>query len=163
MCGLAGYVTPRQIDEALLRRLTDAVTHRGPDAEGFYVSPDRRVGLGHRRLSIIDLATGQQPMSNEDGTVWVIGNGEIYNFPALRIDLERRGHRFATTSDTEVIVHGYEEWGDDCVTRLNGMFAFALYDQRAERLLLARDRFGKKPLHYTSVGDEFLDSGRADR
>jgi len=156
VCGLAGCVAPRHVDEALLRRLTDALAHRGPDAEGFYVSPDRRVGLGHRRLSIIDLATGQQPMSNEDGTVWVILNGEIYNFPALRTDLERRGHRFATTSDTEVIVHGYEEWGDDCVTRLNGMFAFALYDQRAERLFLARDRFGKKPLHYTKVGDEFL-------
>lgn len=156
MCGVAGCVAPRSVDESLLRRLTDALAHRGPDAEGFYVSPDRRVGLGHRRLSIIDLTTGQQPMSNEDGTVWVILNGEIYNFPALRTDLERRGHRFATTSDTEVIVHGYEEWGDDCVSRLNGMFAFAVYDQRAERLLLARDRFGKKPLHYANVGDEFL-------
>ncbi len=156
MCGRAGCVAPRAIDEALLHRLTGALAHRGPDAEGFYVSPDRRIGLGHRRLSIIDLTTGQQPMSNEDGTVWVILNSEIYNFPALRTDLEHRGHRFATASDTEVIVHGYEEWGDDCVSRLNGMFAFAVYDQRAERLLLARDRFGKKPLHYTSVGDEFL-------
>jgi asparagine synthase (glutamine-hydrolysing) len=156
MCGLAGWVASRTVDEAILRRMTDALIHRGPDADGFYVSPDRRVGLGHRRLSIIDLATGDQPISNEDGTIWVIFNGEIYNFPDLRDDLERAGHRFATNSDTEVIVHAYEHYGEDCVHRLNGMFAFALYDQPAQRVFLARDRFGEKPLHYAVVDGDFL-------
>src|SRR5712692_10795100 len=127
MCGLAGWVTSNLLDEAALRRMTDVLIHRGPDAEGFYISPDKKVGLGHRRLSIIDLATGDQPLSNEDGTIWVTFNGEIYNFQALRADLEGRGHRFATNSDTEVIVHGYEQYGEDCVRHFNGMFAFALY------------------------------------
>src|SRR5436309_10660920 len=156
MCGLTGWASARGVDEAILRRMTDTLAHRGPDARGVRVSADRTVGLGHRRLSIIDLATGQQPMGNEDGTVWVILNGEIYNFPALRARLQARGHRFATDSDTEVIVHGYEEWGEDCVTHLNGMFAFAVHDERAQRLFLARDRFGKKPLHYAVAGGEFL-------
>jgi asparagine synthase (glutamine-hydrolysing) len=148
MCGIAGYVAARGVDQAVLQRMADAIVHRGPDAEGFYISPDHTVGFAFRRLSIIDLAGGNQPMSNEDGTVWVIFNGEIYNFSELRAELQQKGHRFATNSDTEVIVHAYEQYGPECVARLNGMFAFALHDQRQQRLLLARDRFGKKPLHY---------------
>jgi asparagine synthase (glutamine-hydrolysing) len=144
------------VDEGVLRRMTDAVRHRGPDGEGFYISPHRQVGLGHRRLSIIDLAGGSQPMSNEDGTLWVVFNGEIYNFPELRKELEGKGHHFATHCDTEIILHAYEQYGESCVDRLNGMFAFALYDERAHRLFLARDRFGKKPLHYAVAGDDFL-------
>lgn len=126
--------------------MADCVSHRGPDADGFHVGEG--IGLAHRRLSIVDVAAGQQPLSNEDGKVWVVFNGEIYNFPALRHDLESRGHSFRTHSDTEVIVHAYEEWGDACVERFRGMFAFALWDERARRLLLARDRVGIKPVFY---------------
>src|SRR5262245_43929942 len=110
MCGLAGWATSGVVDQTALRRMTDVMRHRGPDAEGFYISPDRRVGLGFRRLSIIDLTTGDQPIANEDGTIWVALNGEIYNFRDLRADLETRGHRFTTRSDTEVIVHAYEQY-----------------------------------------------------
>jgi asparagine synthase (glutamine-hydrolysing) len=126
--------------------------HRGPDDEGLFVKDG--TGLGMRRLSIIDVAGGHQPVFNEDKSIWIVFNGEIYNFPELRPELESRGHRFSTHSDTEVIVHLYEEMGAECVQKLRGMFAFALYDQREKRLLLARDRFGKKPLHYA------LDGGR---
>jgi asparagine synthase (glutamine-hydrolysing) len=134
--------------------MCDAIVHRGPDDEGIFVKAG--VGLGMRRLSIIDLAGGHQPVFNEDKTVWIVFNGEIYNFPELRIELEKSGHRFASHSDTEVIVHLYEEFGADCVNKLRGMFAFALYDERHRKLLLARDRFGKKPLHYALVGDRLL-------
>src|SRR4029453_8333189 len=120
------------------------VRHRGPDAEGMHVAEG--VGLGHRRLSIIDLATGDQPLGNEDGTVWTVFNGEIYNFADVRRDLESHGHRFRTSSDTEVLVHGYEQWGAALVERLRGMFAFAVWDEPRRRLLLARDRVGVKPL-----------------
>jgi asparagine synthase (glutamine-hydrolysing) len=150
MCGVAGYVSPGGVDEGVLRAMTATLRHRGPDSEGYYFSPGHQAGLGHRRLSIIDLAGGQQPMANEDGTVWVAFNGEIYNFADLRRELEGKGHRFATNSDTEAIVHGYEEWGDECVRRFNGMFAFALWDERRRRLLCARDRMGKKPLYYAA-------------
>jgi asparagine synthase (glutamine-hydrolysing) len=136
--------------------MTAALRHRGPDDESYYLSPDRRVGLGHRRLSIIDLAGGKQPMANEDGTAWVVFNGEIYNFAELRKRLEDRGHRFATNSDTEAIVHGYEEWGPDCVQKFNGMFAFALWDEREAKLFCARDRLGKKPFYYASLGGDFV-------
>ena len=112
--------------------------------------------LGHRRLSIIDLGTGQQPLSNEDETVWITFNGEIYNYRELRPDLEARGHRFRTHSDTETIVHLYEEYGPDCVNHLRGMFAFAIWDDRRKRLFLARDRFGKKPLYYRLDADRLL-------
>jgi asparagine synthase (glutamine-hydrolysing) len=156
MCGLAGWVASGAVDRTVLRRMTDVLAHRGPDAEGFYVSPDGRVGLGHRRLSIIDLATGDQPLANEDGTIWVAFNGEIYNFRELRADLERRGHRFRTHSDTEVIVHAWEQYGEECVRRFNGMFALALHDRRRQRVFLARDRFGEKPLHWAVVDGEFL-------
>ncbi len=148
MCGIAGMynLDGAPLDRSLLRSMTRVLSHRGPDAEGFYENGP--VGLGHRRLSIIDVGGGAQPLANEDGTVWVILNGEIYNFRALRSELESRGHQFSTLSDTEVIVHLYEERGDDCVAVLAGMFAFALWDERRQRLLLARDRLGKKPLYY---------------
>ena len=149
MCGIAGkyHLDERgAVDRTLLTAMTRTLAHRGPDGEGYYLSGP--IGLGHRRLSIIDLEGGRQPISNEDGTVWVTLNGEIYNFRRLRTELEGRGHRFSTNSDTEAIVHLYEERGIDCVQYLEGMFAFALWDGRRERLLLARDRLGKKPLYY---------------
>ncbi len=152
MCGIAGllHVDGRPIDLDLLTRMTDALYHRGPDDHGYF--RDAGIGLGFRRLSIIDLGGGHQPMPNEDGTVQIIFNGEIYNFRELRVELERQGHVFRTASDTEVIVHGYEAWGDDVVQHLNGMFAFAIWDGRRRRLLLARDRLGIKPLVYSLRG-----------
>jgi len=153
MCGICGILqlngTP--VDQGLLRRLTTVLRHRGPDDEGFFV--DHGLGLGFRRLSIIDLTGGRQPMSNEDQTVTVVFNGEIYNFVELRAELKQQGHTFRTSSDTEVIVHGFEAWGDDVVHHLNGMFAFAAWDSRRRQLLLARDRLGIKPLFYTSNSD----------
>jgi asparagine synthase (glutamine-hydrolysing) len=149
MCGIAGrynFDRSRPVDARVLSAMTDAIAHRGPDADGFYHAAG--IGLGHRRLSIIDLATGDQPLGNEDGEIQVVFNGEIYNFAEVRADLAARGHRFRTGSDTEVIVHGYEEWGDRCVERFRGMFAFAVWDARRRRLLLARDRLGVKPLYY---------------
>jgi asparagine synthase (glutamine-hydrolysing) len=152
MCGIAGYFSTRARDDLsqALRRMTAAISHRGPDDCGYFESTTAhggvRVGLGHRRLSIIDLSTGHQPLGNADGSVQIIFNGEIYNFEALRAELSARGHVFRTRSDTEVIVHAYERWGTDCVSRLRGMFAFAIWDARLGRLFLARDRFGKKPL-----------------
>ena len=150
MCGISGifHLDPRaRIDELLLHRLNAAIAHRGPDDDGFYVNGP--VGLANRRLSIIGLADGRQPIANEDGTVWTVYNGEIYNYPELRAALEQKGHRFRTSTDTEVIVHAYEEHGADFVERLNGMFAIALWDDRRRRLLLYRDRLGEKPLYYT--------------
>jgi len=150
MCGIAGVVyTDRShpVDKGLISRMTGAMAHRGPDADGFHLTGG--AGLGHRRLSIIDLAGGDQPIFNEDRSKAVVLNGEIYNFQELRARLEAKGHIFATRSDTEVIVHAYEEYGVDCVSELRGMFAFALWDETARRLLLARDRVGKKPLYYT--------------
>ena len=149
MCGIAGIVQTDPdgvVNHATIHQMCEAIVHRGPDDEGIFVKAG--VGLGMRRLSIIDLAGGHQPVFNEDKTVWIVFNGEIYNFPELRSQLERGGHRFSTHTDTEVIVHLYEEYGPDCVHRLRGMFAFALYDERLGRLLLVRDRLGKKPLHY---------------
>ena len=161
MCGIAGYIGQVAPDTAApaLRRMADAVAHRGPDDEGFFeadVHGGGRVGLAHRRLSIIDLATGHQPLGNEDGTVQIVFNGEVYNFAALRVQLEAAGHVFRTHSDTETIVHAYEQWGDACVDRLLGMFAFALWDGPRQRLLLARDRFGKKPLFLAQQGGLLL-------
>ncbi len=148
MCGIAGIVGKRGevVEAADVHRMCQTIVHRGPDDEGIYAQGP--VGLGMRRLSIIDLAGGKQPIHNEDRTVWVVFNGEIYNFPELRRELEGRGHQFYTHSDTEVIVHLYEEMGADCVKKLRGMFAIALYDTKRDTLLLARDRLGKKPLHY---------------
>ena len=157
MCGIAGIadLSGRPIDESLVRRMCTAICHRGPDDEGLLAVPafaadgEPRAVLGNRRLSIIDLAGGHQPMSNEDGSIWTVQNGEIYNFQAVRRRLERNGHHFRTNSDTEVIVHLYEELGPTFVRELDGMFAIAIWDGRAKRLVLARDRFGKKPLVYT--------------
>lgn len=157
MCGICGTLNfdrEQHVDASLLQTMTDALIHRGPDGAGQYVNGS--IGMGHRRLSIIDLGSGAQPMCNEDGTVWVTYNGEIYNFAELRDDLKTRGHRFKSASDTEVIVHAYEEWGEDCVRRLQGMFAFGLWDARNEILLLARDRVGIKPLYYTNTGRSLL-------
>lgn len=160
MCGLAGLFDSRThapIDGDLLRAMTDSLTHRGPDDSGFFQAPG--IGLGHRRLSIIDLSGGQQPLFNEDGSVAVVYNGEIYNFPELTRELEGLGHRFSTRSDTEVIVHGWEQWGEGVVERLRGMFAFALWDQNQETLFLARDRLGTKPLYYSMLAGGTLAFG----
>ena len=157
MCGLAGVLNldGAPVSSDVLRSMTTAIRHRGPDGEGYYF--DGALGFGHRRLSIIDLSSaGAQPMANETGEVQLIYNGEIYNFRELRTELERRGHQFRSATDSEVILHGYEEWGDDCVTRFNGMFAFAIWDARRQRLLLARDRYGVKPLYYAHRERAFL-------
>lgn len=162
MCGIAGFLAVGNKSElaAALRAMNDSLVHRGPDGEGFFEQSldhgRRTIGLSHRRLAIIDVAGGRQPMGNEDGSVHVVFNGEIYNFKELRSDLLSRGHRFCTASDTEVIVHAYEEYGDDCVQKLDGMFAFAIWDSKRERLFLARDRFGKKPLFICDLGHTFL-------
>jgi asparagine synthase (glutamine-hydrolysing) len=152
MCGIAGwYGSGRSQDSAVfLKNMLGAIVHRGPDDEGQYI--EGPVALGIRRLSIMDVQGGHQPIPNEDRTVWVVFNGEIYNFPELRNELEAKGHIFTTHSDTEVIVHGYEEWGDECVGRLNGIFGLAIWDSRRRRLLLARDPFGVKPLYYHDDG-----------
>jgi asparagine synthase (glutamine-hydrolysing) len=165
VCGICGVVDfdGAPVAAAVLREMTDTVAHRGPDAEGFVFLPRDgeegpvKVGLGHRRLAIIDLSpSGAQPMTNEDGTLWVVLNGEIYNFRELRAELEARGHPFKSQSDTEVILHLYEERGEACVEALDGMFAFALWDGRRHRLLLARDRAGKKPLFYAATDHCFV-------
>ena len=157
MCGIAGIVSKdrgARIDGATIRAMCDAIVHRGPDDEGIYAQGP--VGLGMRRLSIIDLAGGHQPIFNEDRSIAIVFNGEIYNFSELRPELERRGHRFTTNSDTEVIVHLYEDMGPACVTKLRGMFTFALYDRTRDKLLIGRDRLGKKPMHYALAGDRLL-------
>jgi asparagine synthase (glutamine-hydrolysing) len=155
MCGICGVVTfgssREPVDERLLRGMAETLRHRGPDDEGYYVSPDQRVGFGFRRLSIVDLATGDQPMSNEDGSIWLVFNGEIYNHTDHRPVLEARGHRFRSRCDAEVILHLYEEFGADCVHHLRGMFAFAIWDSRRRRLFLARDRIGVKPLYVAAL------------
>jgi asparagine synthase (glutamine-hydrolysing) len=154
MCGLTGlfrFSGERRPDAQLLRRMTDAIRHRGPDGEGFHIEPG--IGLGHRRLAIVDLAGGAQPMSTPDGRVTIVFNGEIYNHESLRRELEEAGHVFRTRSDTEAILHGWREWGTGCLERMNGMFAFALWDQGQGQLLLARDRLGEKPLHYAQLPD----------
>ena len=157
MCGICGklnYDRERPVASDLLQRMMDVIVHRGPDGEGQYVHGP--VGLGHRRLAIIDLDTGAQPMCNEDKTVWIVYNGEIYNFKELRQELLQKGHQFSSASDTEVIIHAYEEYGVDCLSRLRGMFAFALWDEKEETLFLARDRVGIKPLYYCDTGGALL-------
>ena len=154
MCGIAGLFhlsSPAPIDAGLLHRMTGALSHRGPDGDGFHVEPG--VGLGHRRLAIIDVDGGQQPMFNEDGSVVIVFNGEIYNHAALRARLLADGHVFRNHCDTEAIVHAWENWGPDCLQHLSGMFAFALWDRNRGTLFLARDRLGKKPLHYLRTAD----------
>ncbi len=150
MCGICGILNvdrPEAVDRSLLQGMCDAIRHRGPDEEGFHF--DGEIGLGIRRLKIIDLSTGRQPIHNEDRTVWLVFNGEIYNYKELRASLEKKGHRFHTSTDTEPIVHLYEDHGERCVERLRGMFAFALWDTRRKRLMLARDRVGIKQLYYS--------------
>lgn len=152
MCGISGVFNLNvdiPIDENLLKHINRVQAHRGPDDEGYFI--DKFVGLGHRRLSIIDLSSGQQPIFNEDRSVCVVFNGEIYNFESLVAELSHLGHHFSTHSDTEVIVHAWEEWGVECLQRFRGMFAFALWDQNKKQLLLARDRLGKKPIYYTAA------------
>src|SRR3954452_18013680 len=151
MCGIAGFVnagdgqgvsTPVKI----LARMADAIRHRGPDDSGYYT--EGRVFLGHRRLSIIDVAAGKQPTANEDGTVHIVYNGEIFNHSGVRVELERAGHVYATHCDTEAIIHAYEQYGPDCLSRFRGMFAFALWDSAKRRFFCARDRLGIKPFYY---------------
>src|SRR3989442_6715479 len=149
MCGISGILYSergRRPERRVIEAMTDALIHRGPDEGGCYL--DGPVALGNRRLSIIDIAAGRQPIGNEDGTVWITYNGEIYNYAELGEELLAKGHRFQTRSDTEVVLHLYEEAGEDCVERLRGMFAFAIWDSRQDKLLLARDRLGIKPLYY---------------
>ena len=155
MCGIAGIVSATResdITEARIRQMCDQIVHRGPDDEGIFVQDG--AGLGMRRLSIIDLAGGHQPVFNEDRSAWIVYNGEVYNFPQLRPELEARGHRFYTKTDTEVIIHLYEEMGADCVQKLRGMFGLAIYDRAKRKLILARDRVGKKPLHYALINNQ---------
>jgi asparagine synthase (glutamine-hydrolysing) len=157
MCGICGKVNfdkAQCVDRDLLRSMMASMHHRGPDDEGMYLSGN--VGLGHRRLSIIDLNTGKQPIANEDDTVWIVFNGEIYNYQELRKELLGRGHRFRTETDTEVIIHAYEEYGEDFLSRLRGMFAFAIWDEKKRQLLLARDRVGIKPLYCCLSGKSLI-------
>src|SRR5215475_15644930 len=158
MCGIVGMSGPELTENAaardLIARMCGVIEHRGPDDEGHYVEPG--IAMGMRRLSIIDLATGRQPISNEDGSIWIVFNGEIYNHRELRETLLARGHKLRTRSDTETIVHLYEDEGERCVERLRGMFAFAIFDRRGQKIFIARDRVGKKPLHYAVVGGAFV-------
>ena len=156
MCGITGIFdrTGNPVDSQLLKAMTASISHRGPDGDGQYI--DHEIGLGHRRLSIIDLGGGAQPLANEDRTLQIVFNGEIYNFIELRKELAGFGHQFRTRSDTEVIVHAYEQWGKDCVSRFNGMFAFAIWDTNKRELFLARDHLGIKPLYYVWIGNRLL-------
>src|SRR5215471_6801230 len=153
MCGICGifeFDQARVIAAAQVHAMNQTIRHRGPDDDGVYVN--RGIGFGHRRLSIIDVAGGHQPLSNEDGTIWVLVNGEIYNYPELREELLARGHRLSTRSDIETVVHLYEDYGEACFAKLRGMFAIALWDSRQKKLLLVRDRLGKKPIFYAWDG-----------
>jgi asparagine synthase (glutamine-hydrolysing) len=154
MCGITGILSHKNpLDKNLIQKMTDSLSHRGPDGQGIWHKEN--LAIGHRRLAIIDLATGQQPLCNEDETVWITFNGEIYNYQELRQQLSQVGHRFRTQSDTEVIVHAYEEWGDSCVEKFRGMFAFAIVDLNQQRIFLARDQLGIKPLYYLVTPEYF--------
>lgn len=156
MCGICGIFDfkGRPVERSLIARMTETLHHRGPDGEGVHLSGP--IGMGHRRLSIIDIDGGSQPIANEDGSLLVVFNGEIYNFIELRDELKKKGHNFRTRSDTEVILHAYEEWGQDCVQQFNGIFAFALWDENRKKLVLARDHLGVKPLYYVRTADRLL-------
>ena len=151
MCGIVGLVnSKKQVDEQLLYKMCNVIKHRGTDDSGIFISPDRKVGFGHQRLSIIDLTqAGHQPMEDKEGRLWITYNGEVYNFKEIKKELETRGYKFKSSSDTEVIINAYKEWGSKCVQKFNGMFAFGIYDSMRRCLFLARDRVGKKPLYYT--------------
>lgn len=149
MCGIIGVVNNKGLEEEALRQMRDTMKHRGPDDAGIWISKSGTVGLAHRRLSIIDLSdAGRQPMSDDEEKIWITYNGEIYNFLDIRKELEKKGYKFKSKTDTEVIIYAYKEWGTDCLRRFNGMFAFGIYDNRAKVLFMARDRIGKKPLYY---------------
>ena len=154
MCGICGQFNHDPVSEREIRAMTDNLDHRGPDENGVYVKDN--VGLGHCRVRIIDLDTGQQPMSNEDDTVWITYNGEIYNYQELRSELLKRGHRFKSQADTETIIHLYEDHGVDCLKYLRGAFAFAIWDARKRRIFAARDRAGQKPLFYAQRGSGLM-------
>ena len=154
MCGIAGFVSKIKNKKKIIKSMCDKIQHRGPDGEGYYI--DANIALGHRRLSIIDLTTGDQPIYNENKSLVTIFNGEIYNYIELRAQLKKLGHSFATNSDTEVLVHGYEEWHEELPSKLRGMFAFVIWDKENDKLFGARDHFGIKPLYYTQIGNEFL-------
>src|SRR5436190_11606007 len=150
MCGIAAFFSNnKRVSAEALKRATKSLHHRGPDSQGVWLSPNCRVGLGHARLSIIDLTTGDQPIANEDGRIHIIVNGEFYDFERQRRELEQRGHVFRTRSDSEIALHLYEEFGAHCVPQLRGEFAFVLWDDANQTLFAARDRFGIKPLYYT--------------
>lgn len=152
MCGICGFTGESEQRENTIRRMTEVITHRGPDSDGYYV--DDYIAMGFRRLSIIDIEKGDQPITNEKGNLILTYNGEIYNYKELKKELEEQGHNFSTTSDSEVVVHAFEEWGEDMLPKLRGMFAFAIYNKDNKSIFLARDYFGIKPLHYTMIGDE---------
>ncbi|MBC8180150.1 asparagine synthase (glutamine-hydrolyzing) [candidate division KSB1 bacterium] len=159
MCGICGIIdikNQHSVDQFHLTKMTDTMVHRGPDDSGIYLNSENKVGFGFRRLSIIDLQGGHQPMSNEDSSVWIVFNGEIYNHKDLRNELKNKGHHFRTQADTESIIHGYEEWGDDVFRHLRGMFAFAIWDENRRRIILVRDRLGIKPLYYYHDGSRFI-------
>jgi asparagine synthase (glutamine-hydrolysing) len=154
MCGILG-IYGKNIDENEVKRALDTISHRGPDASGLF--KDKNIMLGHRRLSIIDLSkNGKQPMANENDDMFIIYNGELYNFQNLRLELEKKGHEFRSNSDTEVILHAYEEYGEKCVKKFNGMFAFAIWDAKKDKIFMARDRTGIKPLYYYQDKDKFV-------
>lgn len=157
MCGIVGLVNNnKEIDEKLLSRMTEMLIHRGPDDSGLWISPDRKIGLGHRRLSIIDLSeAGREPMSDENGKFYIVYNGEIYNYMEIRKELIGKGYRFKSETDTEVILNAYKAWGTNCLARLNGMFAFGIYDAEKKKIFIARDRIGKKPLYWSQYKGKF--------
>src|SRR5581483_8990540 len=157
MCGIAGMFNrsaKQAVAESDMRQMLSLLRHRGPDEFGILL--DREVGLGNARLSIIDLGGGSQPIANEDETLWIVFNGEIFNYVELRPELEARGHKLATNSDTEVLLHAYEEWGADCLSRLNGQFAFAVWNTKDQSLFLARDRLGVRPLFYAFADGDLV-------
>ena len=159
MCGISGiyhFSNSATTNEQIVVKMRDTLIHRGPDSAGVYISQNKKVGFGHRRLAIIDLSpAGHQPMTNEDGSIWITYNGEIYNFQQIRPELEKRGHIFRSKSDTEVIIHAYEEYGFNCVKKFNGMFAFAIWDEKRQILFAARDHLGIKPFYYAFQNGTF--------
>ncbi|MBM3212277.1 asparagine synthetase B, partial [Candidatus Poribacteria bacterium] len=157
MCGIAGiyYLNNKAVSQVIIKNMCDTMRYRGPDDEGYFF--DNNLALGHRRLSIIDLSSaGHQPMSDDNKSIWIVYNGEVYNFVELRNELINKGYSFKTGTDTEVIIKAYQEWGDDCLNKLDGMFAFAIWDQKKKRLFCARDRFGIKPFYYYFDGSIFV-------
>ena len=154
MCGIAGFMGQVENRADVIRNMTEVITHRGPDSDGFFT--DDNISMGFRRLSIIDLGAGHQPIYNEDKSLVLTFNGEIYNYKDLRKELIAKGHKFYTDTDSEVLVHGFEEWKEDMLPKLRGMFGFAIYNTKDNSLFIARDFFGIKPMHYTQIGNDFV-------